>query len=137
MFGILPYTTRTNSLVNQLTRSFLQEDGRSLRHFATDIRDRGDHFLLEADIPGFTKDEISLDLKEDILTISATRNQESEDAEQGYLRRERRSASYARAFNVSGIDQTGIEANYDNGVLTLRLPKENPVIPESRKIPIG
>ena len=105
----------------------------------TDIRDTGDSYVLEAELPGFQKEEISLELKEGILTIRAEHKEsEEEQAKKGeYIRRERRYGSFARTFDVSGIDESGITAAYHNGILELTLPKQAPVVPQARQITIG
>lgn len=108
-----------------------------LAEFKTDIIDEGDHYTLEADLPGFEKKDIDLDLTNDILTIRAERHSKVEDKEKGQVvRLERSYGSYVRQFNVSEIDTENIKAKYADGVLTLELPKRNQVLPESRKLSI-
>lgn len=142
MFGMMPFSSRGDTVfdvfdnfdrfVSTATR------GTDRRTFRTDIRDRGDDYLLEAELPGFGKEEIALDLKEGILTITAEHRQESEQpaTEDSYLRRERSYSSYSRSFDVSGIDEGAISADYENGVLRLTLPKIKPVEPEVKRIAI-
>ena len=98
----------------------------------------GDKFLLEAELPGFHKEDISLDLKEGILTIKAEHkdSQDQKNDKGEYIRRERRYGSFARTFDVSGINESGITAAYNNGILEVTLPKQAPVVPESRQIAI-
>ncbi len=102
----------------------------------TDISDKGDAFVLEADLPGFKKDDIKIDLENDRLTIKAERHSEHEDNRNGYVRRERHFGSFERSFDVSGIDTSGIRANYTDGVLTLTLPKRPELVPDNRSIAI-
>lgn len=102
----------------------------------TDISDKGDTFVLEADLPGFKKDDIKIDLENDRLTIKAERHSEHEDNRNGYVRRERHFGSFERSFDVSGIDTSGIRANYTDGVLTLTLPKRPELVPDNRSIAI-
>ena len=72
-----------------------------------------------------------------MLTITAKHQETAENKQEGkYICRERRVGSYARSFDVSGIQEEGISAAYENGVLTLILPKQGEVIPQSRKITI-
>lgn len=106
--------------------------------FRTDIRDEGDHFLLEAELPGFQKEDIHLELKEGVLTISAQHEekQEKRDDQGQYLCRERRVGSFVRSFDASGIQEDAIRASYENGVLTLILPKMAEIQPQSRRIAI-
>lgn len=110
----------------------------SLAEFKTDIRDAGDSFLLEADLPGFKKEDISLSLNGDALIIKAVRHSDYEDTNKkgAYIRCERSYGSYARSFDVSGVDTTGIRAAYHDGVLTVTLPKRSARKPESQTIVI-
>ena len=110
----------------------------SLAEFKTDIRDAGDSFLLEADLPGFKKEDINLSLNGDALTIKAVRRSDYEDTNKkgAYIRCERSYGSYARSFDVSGVDTTGIRAAYHDGVLTVTLPKRSARKPESQTIVI-
>ena len=92
--------------------------------------------MLEADLPGFKKEDIKIDLENDRLTIKAERKSEHEDNKNGYVRRERHFGSFERSFDVSGIDTSGIKANYTDGVLTLTLPKRPELVPDNRSIVI-
>ena len=73
-----------------------------------------------------------------MLTISAEHKEEKEEKdEQGnYLRRERRYGSFSRSFDVSGIDEKGITAAYENGILKLTLPKAMPAVEPTHRIAI-
>lgn len=106
--------------------------------FRTDVEDTGDAFKLEAELPGFDKEDIQLDLKDGFLTIKAQHKeaQDEKDAQGSYIRRERRLGTFARAFDISGIDEAGITASYTNGILSLTLPKQAPVVPAARQIAI-
>ncbi|PWM75669.1 MAG: hypothetical protein DBX59_01445 [Bacillota bacterium] len=119
-----------------INRAFFGDNG--LAEFKTDIRDMGDAFQLEADLPGFRKEDISLSLNGETLTIKAERHSDFEDQDKkaGYLRCERSYGSYTRSFDVSGVDTSAIKASYNDGVLTLNLPKMNRRLPDARTIEI-
>ncbi|BDF68364.1 18 kDa heat shock protein [Oscillospiraceae bacterium] len=141
MFGMLPFERSDSNVFDtfdNFARDFFRKSNADLPAFRTDIRDAGDSFLLEADLPGFNKEDISLDLKDGILTISAVHQDSSEEKDDkgSYIRRERRYGSFQRSFDVTGIDESGITAAYQNGVLTLTLPKARPVEPETHRIAI-
>ena len=105
--------------------------------FRTDVTDEGDHYLLEADLPGFEKQDIHLDLNGDTLTIRAERHSKVEEKEKDkVVRMERSYGSYCRSYDISGIDADAIGAKYENGVLQLKLPKKAELPPTSRKIEI-
>ena len=107
--------------------------------FRCDIKDQGDHFQLEAELPGFSKQDIKLEVVDERLIVSATREETNEktDKKDGYIRRERFSGSFSRSFNVSNIDTQAIAASYENGVLQLTLPKKKELQPETRQIEIA
>ena len=116
--------------------SFFRDGG--LSEFKTDIKDEGDSFLLEADLPGFDKKDIHLDLNDGVPTIQAERHSEheEEDKKSKYVRVERSYGQYSRQFDVSGVDTDNIKAKYDNGVLKVTLPKQQTVLPEPKRLEI-
>lgn len=119
-----------------INRAFFGDN--SLAEFKTDIRDMGDGFQLEADLPGFKKEDIKLSVNGDTLTIKAERHSDFEDQDKksGYLRCERSYGSYSRSFDVTGVDVSQISASYTDGVLRIRLPKQAPKQPDDRTIVI-
>ena len=109
----------------------------------TDLRDTGDSYVLEADMPGFRKEEIKLSLEGDVLTIAAehTAEKQAKTAEQPeskgtYLQRERSFCKYLQRLDISNVDVEHIDAAYENGVLVLTLPKKQPAKPEVKQIEI-
>ena len=151
MFGLIPYrkisSPSGSSLfreMEELERRFFGDSFSSIfktegtTGFRTDISDKGDSYLLEADLPGFDKDSIHIDLSEDTLTISAERHSEHEDEDKkaGYLCCERSYGKYQRSFDVSGIDTDKIKAKYTDGVLSLTLPKKAEVQPAVKRLEI-
>lgn len=113
-------------------------NSRDLAEFKTDVLDEGDHYELEADLPGFDKKDIRLELQGDSLLISAERHSSAEQKNKDgkVVHMERSYGSYQRSFDVSQIDTDNIRANYDNGVLRLILPKREAALPESRVLKI-
>ena len=140
MFGMIPFERHENNLFDAFDnfgRNFFGSTP-SATTFRTDIRDEGDRFVLEAELPGFRKEDIQLHLKDGILTVSAQRTVSSEEKDQkgNYIRRERRFGSFARSFDVAGIDEESISAAYQDGILELTLPKAKPAAPAVRQIQI-
>ena len=113
-------------------------DSQDLAEFKTDVTDEGDHYLLEADMPGFDKKDINLDISGDTLTVNAERHSrvEEKNEKNKIVRMERSYGSYSRQFDVSGVDTDHIKAKYDNGVLKLTLPKKDEKLPESKRLKI-
>jgi HSP20 family protein len=137
---MIPYSSRSNAslmdLFDEFERSVFGENGRRTPVFSTDIKDEGDHYLLQAELPGFQKEDIDLDVQNGILTISAQHQESNDQEKDNYVCRERRSGSFSRTFNLEGIQEDGITAAYDKGVLELKLPKKQETLPQSRKISI-
>jgi Molecular chaperone (small heat shock protein) len=92
----------------------------------TDIKDDGANYLMEVELPGIEKKDITVSLKDEYLTIKANVNAESEDkAKKGdFIHRERYTGVATRSYYVGEVDMKSIKARYLNGVLTLTIPKE-------------
>lgn len=111
--------------LEQITSSLL---GRAPKpDFTLDVKDQGEAYVLEADLPGLKKEDLSVTLEGNYLTISAQRSdqQQEEDASGSYIRRERNYGSLSRTFDISEVDAEGITASYRAGVLSLWLPKKH------------
>ena len=102
-----------------------------------DVREKDGAYLLEADLPGVSKENIDLKAENGTLTISADVNAEKKEEKEGYVYNERRSGHVERSFDLEGIDAAGIKADYQNGVLTVLLPKLREEKPAAQKIAIG
>ena len=107
----------------------------------TDIKEKKDGYELEIDLPGFKKDEITAELKDGYLTVSAeTNTKKDEKAEDGkYICRERYSGSCSRSFYVGdGVKQEDIKAKFEDGTLKLFVPKEaaKPAVEQKKYISI-
>lgn len=93
--------------------------------FKTDVIDQGGNYLLQAELPGFDKSDINIDLKDDLLTISAShKDEKNEEDENKYIRRERYYSSYSRSFRVNNVEPGDIDASYNNGILEVKFPKK-------------
>lgn len=145
MFGLTPYERRNNDLMffspfkelEDMEKRFFGD--RMPVNFKTDIRDTGKEFVLEAELPGFDKSDIGIDVKDGYLTITATHSEENDEKDKkgNYLRRERYYGSMTRSFDVSDIEENAITASFNNGVLELILPKKEDKAEVSRKIEIN
>ena len=104
----------------------------------TDVIEKDDSYQLEAELPGFNKEDIKVDIKDDTLTISAAHNENKDEKDENgrYIRRERRSTSYQRSFHVEGLKPEDVIAQYRNGVLTVHLPKKEAIPQKEEAIKI-
>lgn len=100
----------------------------------TDIIEKDDEYLLEVELPGFSKEDLHLEYENKYLTIKAERKVSSKNTEK-VIRRER-SVSSARSYYVGEINEQGIKAKFENGLLSVSLPKIQPKKPEKLGIEI-
>ena len=107
----------------------------------TDVRELEDGYEIIMDLPGFKKDEIEIMLENGYLNVSATKGLDKDESDKAgkYIRRERYSGSMSRSFYVGdGVSQEDIKAKFENGVLTLDVPKKEakPAVEEKKTIAI-
>ena len=142
MFELIPFDRHTRNLasfdpfrmLDEMDRRFMTS-APAVSAFRTDVLDTGDAFKLEAELPGFKKEDIKIDIENDCLTISAERSSDTKEEQKGsYVKRERFYGSFSRSFDVSGINVDAIEAAYTDGVLTVTLPKKAAEVPASRRL---
>jgi HSP20 family protein len=139
MFDLIPFEHRSSSLFDYLNKMNQDVFGEIEKEFSpcrTDILDKGDKFVLRADMPGFNKEDIRIGIDGDRLTLTAEHNEESNEDGKDYIRKERRYGSLSRSFDISNIDAEKITASYEKGVLELELPKQAAVQPPTRQIEI-
>ena len=148
MFEIIPFTHRNHVAnynpfkdLDDFQKAFFGDSlfsRNGMEPFRTDIKETESEYLLEADLPGFEKKDIHIDINDDYLTIQAERHSghEDQDEKKNYVRCERSYGSYSRSFDISGVDADKIAAKYDNGVLTLTMPKKAPEQPATRQLTI-
>ena len=148
MFELIPFDRHIRRMANfdpfrdleAMERSFWGNEN-SVCAFRADVLDKGDAYELHAELPGFKKEDIKIDVENDVLTISAERKydsgDEAEKAEKpNFVKRERFYGAYSRSFDVSGIDVDGITAAYTDGVLQLTMPKKVEAAPAKRSLEI-
>lgn len=125
--------TGGEELLGKLMNSFWQE-----RQMNTDIKEYEDQYLVKADLPGIKKENIRVSYVNNTLTISATQTDEVEEKDNlgHYLRKERSSSAYQRTFTITDIDEASIKAKFEDGVLTLTLPKASYKDAPAKNIPI-
>ena len=91
---------------------------------AMDLAETEDHLVLRADLPGLEEDDVSIEIKDDVLTVSGERKAEQEERKDGYHRVERAYGRFARSLALpQGVDPDQVKAEFDNGVLAVRIPK--------------
>ena len=91
-----------------------------------DIYEKDSEYHIEMDVPGFSKEDITIETNDGYLTISAVKNNEEkeEDSNKNYIRRERSYGKYERSFYLGDLEQDNIEAEFSDGVLKIKVPKK-------------
>ena len=119
------------------TRLFDQPVSSSQRWVpAMDLTEAEDHFVLKADLPGLAEDDVSIEVQDNTLTISGERQAEHVQREKGWHRIERSFGRFSRALTLpDGVNPDGVSAEFDRGVLSVRIPK--PEERQPRRIAIG
>ena len=105
---------------------------------SVEINEKEDAFTVEVDLPGLTKDDVKIAVESNVLTITGTRKSKTGEQPKMYRHNERDFGSFKRSFNLSSmINTTKIDAAYENGVLTLTLPKAESAKPREVEIRIA
>jgi HSP20 family protein len=132
MFGIVPF--RNNKMqergslfdIDNMFNDFFNDSFTGfvgVSPIKADIKETDKEFIIDAEIPGVKKEDIKLDLKDDRLTISVERNEEASEEKNNYIRKERRYGSCSRSFYVENVRHEDVSAKYENGILSVVLPK--------------
>ena len=106
----------------------------------TDVRETEDTYEVDIDLPGFKRDEITVDLKDGCLTVSAAKglDKDEEDKKGRYIRQERYAGACSRSFYVGDVEPDQVTAKYEDGILRISMPKEaKKELPKRSTIAIG
>jgi HSP20 family protein len=102
---------------------------------AMDLTESEHEYVLRADLPGLSSEDVDIEVKDNVLTISGERNSEHDDRGEGFYRMERHFGRFSRSLDLpSGIDADSVAASFANGVLEVRIPKPEEAKP--RKVQI-
>ena len=105
---------------------------------AMDLLETDSDFVLRADLPGLSEQDVNIELEDNVLTISGERKAEHEERKEGYYRVERASGSFSRSLTLpEGIDADAVQASFDSGVLEVRIPKPEERKPRKVSISVG
>ena len=137
LFGF-PYMKEFDDMDRDMERKLYGR--KASRMMKTDIREKDDNYEVSIDLPGFKKEDITVELNDGYITINASKNLDRDEGKKGKLiRQERYAGSMTRSFYVGeNVEKGDIEANYRHGVLNLTIPKKalEKNIPEKNLIAI-
>lgn len=104
---------------------------------ATDIRDEGDHYLVEMDLPGLSKEDVEVMVSEGVMDITAKREERKEESDEGYIRRERGFVSFHRRLDLpDDATDDNLEAKLQDGVLNIRVAKARQGLEKRKKVEV-
>lgn len=146
MFDIVPWR-KNNSIqrkgddFDNMVNSFFNDDffsslGILKNNFSVDLKEDDNDYIIEADLPGVDKKDIEISYKNGYLNISAKRNNHVEEKKDNYVRQERSYGEFKRSFYIDNVEEDKINADFNNGVLKVCLPKLNKETSEAKKIEI-
>ena len=105
---------------------------------AMDLVETGDQYVLRADLPGLSDEDVNVQLEDNVLTISGERKAEHETRQEGYYRLERAFGAFSRSLTLpDGFDPDGVQARFDRGVLEIRIAKPEQKKPRQVQISVG
>ena len=105
---------------------------------AMDLVEAENEFVLKADLPGLSQENVSIEVEDNVLTISGERKSEEEERKEGYFRLERASGSFSRSLTLpEGVDPDGVKASFEHGVLEVHVPKPEAKKPRKVAISVG
>lgn len=102
---------------------------------AVNISETDELFYLEMVIPGFSKEDVAIEVDKDILTISSEVQEENEVKTEQFTRKEFEKRSFKRSFNLpETVNQDSIKGSYENGILSIELPKKEEALPQPKRM---
>ena len=129
-FGMFPVWNERSPLYGKRAKNLMK----------TDVRETEDTYEVDIDLPGFKRDEITVDLKDGCLTVSAAKglDKDEEDKKGRYIRQERYAGACSRSFYVGDVEPDQVTAKYEDGILRISMPKEaKKELPKRSTIAIG
>ena len=108
---------------------------KEMKLMRTDIKEKGDNYIIEIDLPGYEKEDIEIELEKGYLKVSAKTTKETDNSEdEKYIHKERFYGECSRSFYVGeNLKEEDIKAAFKNGILTLTVPKDQPKKIEEKK----
>ena len=136
--GVNTLQDQINRLFNDAFERGSEESNLTTWAPAVDINENEHELVVKADLPGIDPKDLDIRVENNLLTIRGERKFEKKVSEENYLRVERAYGSFSRSFSLANsVNQEGIKADYQNGVLTLNIPKREEAKPKQIKVNVG
>jgi len=126
--------------INRLFEDFFERPGGNFGGFtpAADLYESNEAFVLEMELPGFTHDDVEVTIEQGVLTIRGVRRARAEESGETYHLRERASGRFSRSFALpSSVNADEVEASFEEGILTVDLPKASEAKPRKIEVNVG
>ena len=132
MFDMIPFRknnlNKKDEFFSPFFNNFFNDEFFSLMNnlqgnFKVDLKETDEDYLVEADLPGVKKEDITVKFQNNYLTISAKRDSSIENKKENFVRQERYYGEFNRSFYINNIDENNIDASFKDGVLKINLPK--------------
>ena len=135
---MMPIVSEWDSLMSDVFKDRFEDTSLTEWTPAIDITEDNDAFIVVADLPGLTKKNISINIKENMLTISGERKIEKKNENKNYCRTERRDGIFKRSFQLTDqVISDKITASFKDGVLIVNVPKAEEVKPKEIEIKVS
>ena len=131
----IPFENMRRDFDTMLSRMFNPESQTSLAPYPVDVWEDGMKLVIEAELPGFKKEEVEITSENQTLTISANRTAQDQKEQEGYLLNERRYTRFLRSFTLPPtVDDRQVDAKLENGILTVTLNKREETKPKKIEV---
>ena len=126
-----------DSLMRPMRLEMVPTPKKMFRTMKVDLKDDGDKYLIHAELPGYSKEDISVELENGYLNISASKNQDVSEEKDGYIHKESYHGTVSRTVYVGeGVQADDVKAALSDGILTVTVPKKEDIKPVSNRIAI-
>ncbi|MCD2346865.1 heat shock protein Hsp18 [Clostridium guangxiense] len=147
MFGMVPFRRGTNNIersgdyFNNIFENFFPDDMFAPvvfknNNFNVDVKEDENQYTVEADLPGIKKEDITLEYQNNYLTISAKRNNVTEDKTSNYVKKERSYGEFKRTFYIDNVDENSVDASFKDGVLKVSMQKRDKTMNNKKRFDI-
>lgn len=147
MFSMVPYRKyngniqRNEDYFNKFFQNFFSDDTFEPvifknNNFNVDVKEDENQYTVEADLPGIKKEDITLEYQNNYLTISAKRNNATEDKTSNYVKKERSHGEFKRTFYIDNVDENSVNASFKDGVLNISIPKKDKTVNNKKRFDI-